>query len=151
MDETPDDRRARLIRWGVRCQKLGLQMAALGVIGGLVGAISRESAGLTEVQQKASGLVVFLYWLFGVIFLTGLLVVLPSSSIFYRRAGIVVSLDAKPNEAHGNLAEASAEVAQREILPRWIGWPIWAVVTVASLILIYGLLFYALPSWVARS
>jgi hypothetical protein len=149
MDERPDDRRASLIRWGVRCQKLGLQMAAVGLIGGLVGVISRELAGLTKAEQRASGLVVFLYWFFGVIFLTGLLVVLPASSIFYRRAGIVRRSDANPIEADGDLDEATAEVTQREILPRWIGWPIWAVVTVASLVLIYALLSYGLPSWFA--
>jgi hypothetical protein len=151
MKERPDDRRASLIRWGVRCKKLGLQMAAVGLIGGLVGAISRELAGLTEAEQRASGLVVFLYWFFGVIFLMGLLVVLPTSSIFHRRAEVVRRSDAKSIEADGGLCEATAEVTLRRILPRWIGWPAWAVVTLASLLLIYALIFYGLPSWFARS
>jgi hypothetical protein len=150
MDERPDDRRASFTRWGVRCQKLGLQMAAVGLIGALVGAISRELAGLTEAEQKASGLVVFLYWIFGVIFVTGLFLVLPASSIFYRQAGVVRRLDAKPKEAVDDLDEASSEITQSEILPRWIGWPIWAVVTVASIVLSYALLFHGLTSWFAR-
>ena len=54
-------------------------------------------------------------------------------------------------EADGDLDEATTEVMRCEILPRWIGWPIWAVVTVASLVLIYALIFYGLPSWFARS
>jgi hypothetical protein len=125
-------------------------MAAVGSIGSLVGAISRELAGLTEAEQRASGRVVLLYWFFGVIFVAGLLVVLPISSIFYRRAGVVLRSDAKPIEADGDLDEATADVTRREVLPRWIGWPLWAVVTAASLALIYTLLFYSLPAWFAR-
>ena len=126
-------------------------MAAAGFIGGLVGVMSREAAGLTEAEQRASGFAVFLYWFFGVLFLTGLLVVLPTSSIFYRRAGVVRRSDAKPIEADGDLDEATTEITLRELLPRWLGWSIWAVVTVASLLLIYALIFYGLPSWLARS
>ena len=151
MDDRPGDRRASLIRWGVRCQKLGLQMAALGLVGGFAGVIWRESAGLTEAEQRASGSVVLLYWFFGVMFLTGFFVVLPASSIFYRRAGVVRRSDATPHESDGDPDETTSEELQREILPRWIGWPIWAVVTVASLLLIYALLFYGLPNWFARS
>jgi hypothetical protein len=149
MDAKRLDRRARLIRWGGRCQKLGLQLTALGFLGGLAGVVSRESAGLTEAEQRASGSVILLYWVFGVMFLMGLLVVLPASSIFYRRAGVVIQRDANSPGSDGDSEKMESDV-QHELLPTWLGWPIGAVVTIASLLLIYAVLFHGLPARLRR-
>jgi hypothetical protein len=150
MDERLDERGARLIRWGQRCQRVGLQMAALGLLGGLMGVISRNAAGLTEAEQRASGYAEFLAWLFGAIFLLGLLVVLPAASIFYRRAGAVCRWGVQPEGRTAELDEEGEDLAQREILSPWLGWPLWALVALASLALIYALLFHGLPSWFAK-
>jgi hypothetical protein len=123
-------------------ERAGFFIFGVGFVGLAAGGISRWTAGLTEAEQTAGEFGSFLLWLFSGALIAGLFVVLPFSSLLYRRAARLASVDAA-----GEIEEYRGRHWE---LPTWLGWPLWAVATTGALYLIYMLVRYAIPMYFAR-
>jgi hypothetical protein len=124
-------------------ERIGVHLFLIGVMGYALGFLSARLSGLTEADQTQSTLGQLLVWLFLASTVGGLLVVLPLSSLLYRRARRLSPPD-RADEFDPRSAFDRAE------LPGWIGWPLWAFVAAAALWLTYVLLRYGIPAYFAR-
>jgi hypothetical protein len=151
MTRALNERRAQAFRRASRIMRAGVRLAAFGLMGLAIGWVMRERAGLTEAEQAASTLGSYLVWLFSACFVVGLFIVLPISSLAYRRAGLVGGQrDVRESAVAEEGSAEVREIATRELLPRWIGWPSWSFVAAISLWLIYVVLVHGIPSWFDR-
>ena len=124
-------------------EAVGVRLFLIGVMGYIVGSVSAGVSGFSQSEQTESTLGQVLVWLFFGFTVGGLLVVLPFSSLLYRRARRLSPSD-RADELDPRPASARAE------LPAWIGWPLWAAVALAALWLTYVLLRYSIPAYLDR-
>jgi hypothetical protein len=128
-----DERSARRFALAATVARLATQMHLLGLLGMGAGWVYRELAGVSEHDQLESWFGTFLARFFACLFVTGLLVVWPSSAFLHRRA---VRLSVK-----SSLSQTSVEE-----MPSWLR-SLWAIATFGALFLIYVLLWHAIPTY----
>jgi hypothetical protein len=134
------ERRFRIARF---VEAVGCRMFLVGLLGYAGGFVSARFSGITGREQSVSALGQFLVWLFFALSVGGLLVVLPFSSLLYRRARRL-----SPSGGVDELDPRSP--AERAELPAWFGWPLWAFVGAAALWLTYLLVRYGIPAYLSN-
>jgi hypothetical protein len=106
----------------------GLRLTSLGLIGLFTGELARWAFNMTKEELTGTAVGTSLMWLFSGLFIGGMMIVLPFSTLLERRAH-----------------RLDGTTFDQWQLPGRIGWPLWVLVTAGSLFLVYLLVFHGIP------
>jgi len=139
-----EERPTPAMRLAQRVESLAWVLLTVALLGGIAQQVVMRNSAVSQEELVATVQGRALAWVLSGVFVLSVLFLLPVSSLLRRRA---TRLRAVQRGEVPSFFERSGGTGRA--LPPWIGWPLWTLVTLASILLIYVLVAYSIPEYIA--